>query len=289
MQIRIMLAALSVCVVCATAGTGAAQAFDSGALAAAIPASKSADDATLIAELETKLPANLSVASQGHLVIAAPASGQDPGAQRQRIARVQAQMREQAFPKLEARRTIVVLAPDAFALEELARRLYPQLPESGVPASGFYHRQDRLILVSTAQGDGDLWAQLMGALLRDDNPLAPQWFEQAAATLYASNEWQGSELAPTLDARMRDIPLDQDLDYDVFAGVCDCYPLTAEQLALMRLLLIYLHQRGELHLLHAAIKEQGRYTTLLQALDTMPFDQRAWKTFAEESVRSYPR
>lgn len=285
MQARKTLAAVCLCALCAT---GATQALEVDALAAAFPASKRADDATLIAELEARLPASLSVASQGHLVIAVPASGLDSGAQRQRIARVEDRMRQQAFPGLEAQRIVVVLAPDASALQDLAGRLYPQLPASGVPASGLYHPQDRLILASTAQGYGDLWAQLMRALLRDDNPKSPHWFEEAAATLYASSEWQGNRLTPTLDGRMRDIPVDQDLDYDVFAGVCDCYPLTAEQLALMRLLLIYLQQRGELHLLHAAIKEQGRYTTLLQALDTMEFDRHAWKAFAEDSVRSYP-
>ena len=286
MQIRIILAVLSLCALCATA---AAQAFEAGTLASTFPASKSADDATLIAELETRLPASLSVASQGQLVIAVSTSLNDPGAQRLNIARAQEQMRQQAFPELEAQRTVVVLAPNEIALQDLARRLYPQLPLTGVPASGFYHRQDRVILVSSARGYGDLWAQLMGALLRDDNPKAPHWFKEATATLYAASEWQGNRLTPTLDSRMRDIPMDLDLDYDVFAGVCDCYPLTAEQLALMRLLLIHLDQRGELHLLYAAIKEQGHYTTLLQALDTMPFDQRAWKAFAEDSVRGYPR
>jgi hypothetical protein len=231
----------------------------------------------------------MSVTRLGHLVIAAPASSQDPGEQHQRVARYEAGMRQRAFPDLDERRLIVVLAEDASALQGLSRMLHPQLNTSDVPASGFYYRQDRLILVSTANGYADLAAQLMRALVSDDNPQAPQWFEEAAATLYESSEWRGARLAPALNGRMRDIPADQDLAYDVFAGVCDCYPLSTEQLALMRLLLVFLEQRGELRLLRSALKEQGRYTTLLQALDAMAFDRDAWKAFAEHSVRTYPR
>ena len=39
--------------------------------------------------------------------------------------------------------------------------------------------------------------------------------------------------------------------------------------------------------LGAAVKQQGRYTTLLQALDTMALDRQAWKMFAEQRVRAY--
>lgn len=255
----------------------AARAFDSAAIAG------------VVADLSARLPASMSVTRRGHLVIAAPASGQDPGEQHQRVARFEAGMRQRAFPELDARRLIVVLAADGSALRGLSTTLYPQLSTSDVPDSGFYHRRDRLILVSSANGYTDLAAQLMRALVRDDNPQAPQWFEEAAATLYESSEWRGARLAPTLDGRMRDIAADQDLAYDVFAGVCDCYPLSAEQLALMRLLLVFLERRDELRLLRAAVKEQGRYTTLLQALDAMAFDRDAWKAFAEHSVRAYPR
>ena len=57
----------------------------------------------------------------------------------------------------------------------------------------------------------------------------------------------------------------------------------------MRLLLVYLLRHDELKALQAIIKEQGQYTTLLQALDALDFDHAAWKRFAEDSVRTYAR
>jgi hypothetical protein len=158
-----------------------------------------------------------------------------------------------------------------------------------LPPSGFYHREDRLILVSTVDGDASLRRQLMRAVVLDDNPDAPRWFEQAAATLYESSEWRSGRLTPILDRHMQNIAPDEDLSYDVFAGVCDCSAISTEQLALIRLLLIFLEQRDELKTLHAAIKNRGRYTTLLEALDSMDFDRGAWKEFAEGSVRAYSR
>lgn len=282
-------AAIFVWAVSADAGTSVGKAFDAATIPAAFPGSHSADDATIIADIRRRLPTDMSVASHGHLVIAASGSTQDTNQQRQRIASYEAQMRQRSFPDLEPRRTIVILFENSSALDRFARTLYPELSVSGMPSSGFYHRQDRLILATTANGYGAVLGHLMLALLRDNNPRAPGWFEEAAGTLYESGDWRANKLTPVLNRRTEHIAPDEDLTYDVFAGICDCYPLSPEQLALMRLLLIYLDQRDELKALHAAIKEQGPYTTLLQALEAMDFDGTAWKRFAERSVRTYPR
>ena len=82
---------------------------------------------------------------------------------------------------------------------------------------------------------------------------------------------------------------DEELNYDVFAGICDCSQVSAEQLTLMRLLLVYLDNRDRLRELLATVAALGQYTTLLQALEHMDFDGPGWKAFAERSVRDYTR
>lgn len=280
---------ISFWVVCTGAGTGGKEAFDAETLPPAFPGMDKADDANLVSDLERKLPPHMSVVRHGHFVIAASGSMEETIRQARHIAEFEAQMRERSFPDLETRRTMVILGENASALHQIARMLYPALSVSELPASGFYHPKDRLILVTTADGNSAIMRQLMHALVQDDNPDAPGWFEQAAATLYESSEWRAGRLTPTLDQRMEQIAPEEDLSYDVFAGVCDCSPVSSEQLALMRLLLIFLDQRNELGSLHSTVKGQGQYTTLLQVLQAMGFDRTGWKEFAERSVRTYSR
>ena len=287
---RIATAMLFVALVwvgCAGATTSEDKRFDSATVPAAFPESEQADTSSLIAHMQRKLPADVSVISQGHWVIASSGSPEEAARQGRRVANYDQQMRRQISANLEPRRTLVVVGADRVDLERLAKALYPGLSDAQLPSSGFYHRQDRLILVATMNGDAALRRQLMRALVLDDNPDAPRWFEQAAASLYESSEWRSGRLTPTLDERMQYIAPDEDLAYDVFAGICDCSETSPEQLALIRLLLVFLEQRDELMALHVAIKNQGRYTTLLEALDAMGFDRVAWKDFAERSVRAY--
>lgn len=274
-------------VVCTGASTDEASFFDAATLPSALPGSEKADDLAVVTDLQRLLPSHMSVVSLEHFVVAASGPIQDTTRQARRIADYQAQIRQRSFPDLETRRIVVVLAESTPAFQHLAKMLYPALIVSEIPTSGFYHPQDRLILAMTANESAAVLHQLMLALVRDDNPTAPHWFEEATATLYESSEWRASRLTPILDKRMAHIAPDQDLTYDVFAGICDCSPVSSEQVALIRLLLIFLDQRNELSALHAAVKEQGRYTTLLQALAAMEFDHDAWQDFAERSVRAY--
>jgi hypothetical protein len=275
-----------VCIVCTGAGTGGARFFDASTLPAAFPGSENFDDAAVVAELQRILPSNLSVAAQEHIIVAAPGATQDAARQARRIADYEEYMRQRSFPDLRARRILVVLGESPPAYRRLAKTLYPGLSDAKIPSSGFYHSRDRLILVTTENDPGAVLRQLMRALVRDDNPEAPYWFEEAAATLYESSEWRANRLTPLLNQRMKHIAPDEDLSYDVFAGICDCSPVSPEQLALMRLLLVFLEERDELADLHTAVKRQGRFTTLLEALQAMQFDRSAWKEFAEQRARS---
>ena len=271
------------------AGTDPQKTFDPEALPVAFPGAQEADEASLVADIRHKLPPHMSVLSHGNFVIAAPGSAEEAILQGKQIADYDAQIRRRSFPRLERRRMLVILGDDTSGLERLIEIVYPVFPASETPPSGFYHPKDRLILTTTVAGYGALVRELTRALVQDDNPDAPHWFEEAMVTLYESSDWRVDRLTPVLDRRMELISPDEDLAYDIFAGICDCSEVSAEQLALMRLLLIFLDERDELMALHEAIKEQGRYTTLLQALDAMDFDRVAWKEFAEHSVRAYSR
>lgn len=273
--------------VCAAAGIGEQKGFDASALPTAISGSREAADAAIVSDMGRRLPPDMSVMPYAHLIIATSGSAEETKQWGRRIADFDAQIRTRNFPHLETGRMLVVLGNDRSKLQELAMILYPTVTARQIPVSGFYHPKDRLILATTTDGEGALLNALMRALVLDDNPDAPRWFLEATATLYESHAESADRLTPTLDARMALIAPDEDLDYDVFAGICDCAALTAEQQALIRLLLVYLDERNQLAKLYAVVREQGPYTTLLQALEAMELDREAWKEFAEERVRNF--
>ncbi len=246
-----------------------------------------AHDESIAAYVGSRLTSRMSVAVHGNFVVAASDSMAGTLQKARRIAAYDAEIRRRYFPALDHRRMLVIIGDDAFELQRLTNDLYPNMTLPNRAASGFYHHTDRLILASAEFGDGALRRELMRALVQDDNPSIPRWFEDAMATLYESSEWRTSRLTPMLDGRMAQIAPQEDLAYDVFAGICDCSEVTAEQLALIRLLLVHLHERGELVSLYDAIKRQGQYVTLLQALEAIDLDERAWKAYAERHVREF--
>ena len=269
----------------AVAGGDGRADFDASALSAAFPGSRDMDDASVVAALQRKLPETSSVVIEGHFVVASSGSREAITQLGRRIAKYDTAMRSRHFPELERRRTIIILAEKRTQMERMATALYPALSASALPASGFYHREDRLILAPIDADDASVVHGLMHVLVQDDSPNAPSWLEEAMATLYEGSEWRNGRLTPVLDERMRLIPPEEDLDYGVFSGICDCSPVSAEQLALIRLLLVFLDERDRLTALYAVIEKQGQYTTLLQAIEAIDFDAEAWQTFAEQSVR----
>ena len=273
-------------VTAAGAGTAPAAGFDTATLPAAF-GPPAADTAAIAVNVRQRLPSSMSVVHGYGLVVATSDSMEEAAKEAERIARLDATLRRRAFPNLEHRPIIVVVAGDGAALRGLAESLYPALSGGVLPTGGFYHPIDRLIVTETVAGDATLLRELTRAHLRDDNPDAPHWFEQALVTLYESVEPRDDRLVPILNRRMNQISPDQDLSYAVFAGICDCSPISEEQIALMRLLFIFLEGRDQLPQLLATIAALGQYTTLLQALDGMNFDGATWKAFAERSVGDY--
>jgi hypothetical protein len=211
--------------VCAAAGTIGQIDFDPSALPAAFPGAREASDAALTSELRRRLPMDMSVVASQRIIVAAPAPEQETRVTGRRIAGYETQIRRRHFPDVAARRIVVVLGGDESNVRGLAKALYPAVDVARVPDPGFYHSEDGLILAKASDGDRAVLNGLMRALVQDDNPNAPHWFIEAMATLFESNERSADGLVPTLDERMALIATDEDLDYDVFAGICDCSAL----------------------------------------------------------------
>lgn len=262
--------------------------FVAAMLPAAFGPPEAAPTATA-ARVRRRLPEGMSVVDADTLVVAAPGSVAAATKAAERIAMLDAKLRRRVFPELEPRPIVVVLANDDAALRRIAEPLYPAITGRVLPAGGFYHPIDRVMIVETADGDGPLLRELTRAHVRNDIPGAPHWFGQALTSLYESAEQREDRLVPLLDRRMDDIPADEDLSYDVFAGICDCAQASAGQVALMRLLLVFLDSRDQLPDLMTSVAALGKYSTLLQVLDHMGFDGPAWQAFAERSVRDYAR
>lgn len=233
------------------------------------------------------LTEHMTVVRHGNVVVATRDPPETAGSHARRISAYDVEIRRRYFASLEDRPIRFIIGDDASELQALAAAPISGVNEASADAFGYYRSNDRIIVASTADGYGAVLRELMRALLEADNPDAPHWFETAMASLYESSRGQGAALAPALDERMARIAVDEDLDFDVFAGICDCYPLTPQQRALMRLLVVHLHERGELGSLIEAVERKGKYVTLLECLDAMNFDRQAWKTYAERSVRDF--
>ena len=241
--------------------------------------------AAAAADAFDELARNLTIARHGNVIVASAVPPETAAALARRISAYEIEIRRRHFPTLEARPIRFVVGENRADLEALAEA---PAPGARTPDPfGYYRRDGRIVVASTAHGDGALLRELTRALLVDDNPHAPEWFETAMASLYESSEGHGAALAAVLDRRMAHIGADTELDADVFAGICDCYPASDEQLALMRLLLMHLYARGELASLQEVIERKGQYVTLLESLDAMGFDGAAWKRYAEQRVRTF--
>lgn len=234
-----------------------------------------------------ELTDHMSVARHANVIVATSASPEAAAAHARRISAYDVEIRKRHFPSLAERHIRFIVGDDPSELSKLEGA-----PAAGTPAAttdpfGYYRRDDSVIVASTAAGYGAVLRELVRAHLGADNPNAPHWFEIAMASLYESSAGEGAELTPIVDDRMSRIAADEDLDYDVFAGICDCYAVTGQQLALMRLLLMHLHERGQLASLYEAIERKGQYVTLIESLDAMDFDREAWKRYAERSVKAF--
>lgn len=229
---------------------------------------------------------NMSVARHGDVVVATAASPERAARLAHRISAYDREIRRRHFPSLEHRPVHFVVGDDISQLTRLTPDAISNPVASTSGPFGYYLREQRIVVASTARGDGAVLRELMRAHVDSDNPNAPRWFETAMASLYESSVGEGAALTPVLDERLVEIAADQDLDYDVFAGICDCYPLTQEQRALVRLLVVYLYGRDELGTLYEVVARKGPYITLLESLDAMRFDRRAWKAYAQRRLGS---
>lgn len=287
-KVSIFLLSVHLFAASAVAGSAVVQDADVSKSPGALSGWWAADGQSVVTNIESRLPSQMSVAVHDHFIVAAAGSMEQTLQHARSLAAYDAEIRRRYFPNLARRRMLVIISDESSELERLTSDLYPDISFPEGFASGYYHRDDRLILASVEAGDGVLLRELTRAHVQDDNPNVPRWFEDAMVTLYESSEWRTGRLTPMLDARMAQISPDEDLTYDIFAGICDCSEVTAEQIALIRLLLIHLHEHGQLTSLYNAIRRQGRYVTLLQALDAMNFDREAWKAYAERSVQALP-
>lgn len=237
------------------------------------------------AALAARLAPDMLVVRHDGVVLATRASAPDAERRARRIAATVEAIGARAFPDRPRRVVAVVLADDGGRLGAVVERLYPGA--SGIPADGFYHPGDRLMVAPAPIDGAGLRREITRALLRDAHPQSPDWLEAAAVNLFEASEWRDGRLVPVPDARMADIPPDEDLGSDVFAGICDCSAVPPGQVALMRLLMIFLDERDRLPALFAAADREGRYATMLQLLDAMPLDAAAWEAYAGQARRAY--
>jgi peptidoglycan hydrolase-like protein with peptidoglycan-binding domain len=256
------------------------------ALPEVFPNALEASEDALIHAMWRKLGNNYrGFAAYEHLVIATPGTeAKDMG---KRIAEYDGQIRRRFFPGLPRKRLILILDEEPRSLRFVARNLYPGAAIPDAPFFGFYHRPDRLIVATALGGYGTVLHEIMHALVEDDYPDTPLWLEEGMAMLYERSGWSAEKLIPVLNWRMDFITPDQALADDAFAGIGNGAEVAPEQLALIRLLFIFLDSDDRLAALYAAVKQQGPQTTLAQGLEAVGLNRSAWREFAERSFLEY--
>ena len=164
----------------AVAGPTPTADFDAGILPSAF-GGRPADEAAIRARLAPVM----TVLTRDGWVVAARGTPESVSVRAARIAALDRMLRRRVFPESGAQPLAVAMADDDGALLALVAALYPGVPGERIPAGGFYHPTDRLILATSS--DGALLRELTRAHLRQVNPATPLWLGQAALELVASS------------------------------------------------------------------------------------------------------
>ena len=261
--------------------------LDSSSLPSVFPDVLTTDKATLLKNIDTRLPSEFSVVDHDHLIVAAPGDQSRASEQAERVIEYDGKIRKRFFPNLEKQRLILVLGDEPHQLRRISEDLYPGAPIPNAPFFGFYHQPDRLIMATALGGYGTVLHELLHALVQDDFPGVPLWLEEGMATLFERSDWSVARLIPAPNWRMELITSEQVLEDNFFSGIGNNAEVTAEQLSSIRLLFTYLDNNDQLAELYSTVKQQGADTPLVQALETVGFDSAKWHQFVSRSFREY--
>lgn len=197
--------------------------------------------------------------------------------------------RNQYFENLPNRRLVVLISSRPYILIEATQRLYTEIQiPLYAPFLGYYNPADNLIMATGGSaGYGTLLHEMIHALIEADFPKAPQWLNEGLASLYERTQWTPTRLNALPNWRMdhmrpEDVPSLQNL-----ANQAERIGLHSQEIADIRLLLLFLDQRQLVDDLYRLAKQQGPDFSLMQALVEFGITENEWRTFVKNAFRDY--
>ena len=132
-------------------------------------------------------------------------------------------------------------------------------------AWGFYRGDLRVAVANLAASTGNLRHELVHPLIGDDFPAIPAWLNEGMGALYGTAKPTRDGFEPQVNYRLRDLQRAiRDGTLPSFAELVasdgdDVYSDRAPTFyAMGRYLLLYLHRRGRLDAVYAALRDAGR-------------------------------
>lgn len=197
--------------------------------------------------------------------------------------------RNQYFEDLPRRLLVVLISSRPHVLVEATRKLYPQvgLPLYA-PFLGYYNPADNLIMTTGGRtGYGTLLHEMIHALIEADFPQAPPWLNEGLASLYERTQWTSARLNTLPNWRMDRMREDNIPSLQVLAGKAKEIGLHSNEIAEIRLLLLFLDQRQLVDDLYRMAKEKGSSFSLEEALSALGVNEEDWRLFVKNTFRDY--
>ena len=198
--------------------------------------------------------------------------------------------RSRYFPEPPQNHLVLLLADDPYPLVQAARRLYPNYEfHLDAPFVGYFIPIDNLIIATIGGGYGTLLHEMMHAMIASDFPGCPGWLEEGMATLYERSAWEASQLEPLPNWRMHFVENSRFRSLAELDTLVQHPKLENDELAYVRLLMLFLHEHGRLADFYNQAKIRGSDFSLAAVLADFgaPFTEKNWQDFVQQTLEEY--
>jgi hypothetical protein len=152
---------------------------------------------------------------------------------------------------------------------------------------GVFNPKDNLIMATVAAGYGTFLHELMHAMLHADFASIPEWLDEGMASLYERSQWQTNALRPLPNWRLDNLK-PSDLDkLQVFDKMEEDNNLSYQELAALRMLMLFLESKNQLARFYQNVKTQQALVDPTNAINSLNIDPIEWKKFVHQSFTNY--
>jgi hypothetical protein len=193
------------------------------------------------------------------------------------------------FPDGTKRVITIFIAPNPEPLLAATKKLYPDV---GIPLYapflGYYNPRDNLIMATGGEaGYGTVLHEMVHALMESDFPGAPLWLVEGLASLYERTRWSHSNLEPLPNWRMDQLKEATVGSMADIAGQIDKADLQPQQMAKVRLLLLFFEQQGRMADAYSMVKKSENKMSAPDLISRLGLKETSWQAFVQQTFRDY--